>query len=92
MFDVCVAGFGLYVSHVTAEEGEHSEQRADAQSPKTQRSPELFYAELLGLRLKLTGVVGGVVVPEALGYDHASCPIDQCEGVVATWAHDDQRC
>lgn len=37
-------------------------------------------------------MVGGVVVSEALGYDHPSSPIDQREGVVAAWAHDDQRC
>ena len=36
-------------------------------------------------------MLGGVVVPEALGYDHVSSPIDKREGVVAARPHDDQR-
>ena len=36
-------------------------------------------------------MVGGVVVAEALSYDHARSAIDQRKGVVAAWTHDDQR-
>ena len=92
MFDVCVAGCGLYVSHVTAEEGEHGQRDANAQSPVAQDFPKLLNVELRCFFLQLTSMSSGIVVAEALGYDHASGPIDQREGVVAAWAHDDQRC
>ena len=92
MLDVCVAGCGLYVSHVTAEEGEYGQRDADAQSPAAQEFSELLNVELRFFCFQLTSMSGGIVVPEALGYDHASSPIDQREGVVPAWAHDDQRC
>ena len=91
MLDVCVAGCGLYVSHVTAEEGEYGQRDADAQSPAAQEFSELLNVELRFFCFQLTSMSGGIVVPEALGYDHASSPIDQREGVVSAWAHDDQR-
>ena len=92
MFDVCVAGCVLYVSHVTAEEGEHGQRDAKAQSPTAQKFSELFNVELGFFCLQLTSMSSGVVVAEALSYDHARSAIDQRKGVVAAWAHDDQRC
>ena len=91
MFDVCVAGCGLDVSHVTAEEGEHGQRYAYAQSPIAQDCPELLNVELRCFGLQLTSMSSGIVVAEALGYDHASSAIDQRKGVVAAWPHDDQR-
>lgn len=77
---------------MTAEEGESGQHGADTQRPNAEDSTELLDAEQLGLCFQLPGVAGGVVVAEALGYDLSSSPIDQRESVVATWAHNDQRC
>ena len=76
MFDVCVSGCGLYVSHVTAEEGEHGQRDAKAQSPAAQDFPELLNVELRFFCLQLTSMRSGIIVTEALGYDHASSPVD----------------
>ena len=51
----------------------------------------MFDTELRRFGFEFSGMAGGVVVTEALGYDHASSPIDQREGVVAARPHDDQR-
>lgn len=91
MFDVCVAGCGLYVSHVTSEEGEHGQRDADAQSPIAQHFPELFNVELRFFCLQLTSMSSGIVVAEALGYNHASSAIDKGEHVVAARVHNNQR-
>ena len=59
MFDVCVAGCGLYVSHVTTEEGEHGQRDAKAQSPTAQEFSELLNVELMRFRFQLHDAVDG---------------------------------
>ena len=76
---------------MTAKEGEHGQRDAKAQSPTAQKCSKLLNVELRFFCFQLTSMSGGIVVPEALGYDHTCSPIDQREGVVAAWAHDDQR-
>ena len=61
MFDVCVAGCGLYVSHVTAEEGEHGQRDAYAQGPAAQDFSELLNTELICLCLQLSSIASGIV-------------------------------
>ena len=76
---------------MTAEEGEHGQRDAKAQSPAAQEFSELLNVELRFFCLQLTSMSSGIVVAEALGYDHASSAIDQRKGVVAARPHDDQR-
>ena len=77
---------------MTAEEGEHGQRDAKAQSPAAQEFSELLNVELLRFFcLQLSSMSSGIVVAEALGYDHPSSAIDQRKGVVAAWPHDDQR-
>ena len=64
---------------------------SDAQSPSAQECSELLNVELSCFCLQIPSMAGGIVVAEALGYDYTSSPIDQRKGVVAAWAHDDQR-
>lgn len=76
---------------MTAEEGEHGQRDAKAQSPAAQEFSELLNVELRFFSFQLTSMSSGIVVAEALGYDHASSAIDQRKGVVAARPHDDQR-
>ena len=76
---------------MTAEEGEHGQRDANAQSPVAQDFPKLLNVELRCFFLQLTSMSSGVVVAEALSYDHASSAIDQRKGVVTTRPYDDQR-
>ena len=76
---------------MTTEEGEHGQRDAKAQSPAAQEFSELLNIELRFFCLQLTSMSSGIVVTEALGYDHASSAIDQRKGVVAARPHDDQR-
>ena len=76
---------------MTTEEGEYGQRDGKAQSPAAQEFSKLLNVELRFFCLQLTSMSSGIVVAEALGYDHASSPIDQRKGVVAAWTHDDQR-
>ena len=76
---------------MTAEEGEYGQNGADAQSPIAQHFPELFNVELRFFCLQLTSMSSGIVVAEALGYNHASSAIDKGEHVVAARVHNNQR-
>ena len=91
MFDVCVAGYGLYVLHVTAEEGEYGQRDAYAQSPSAQELSELLNVELLSFCLQLTSMTSGVVVAETLSDDLAGRALDHIKGVVAAWLDDISR-
>ena len=76
---------------MTTEEGERGQRDAYAQNPVAQNFSEVFNTDLGCFSLQLPSMTGGVVVAEALGYDHASCTIDEGEDVVAAWVHNDQR-
>ena len=76
---------------MTAEEGEHGQRDAKAQSPAAQEFSELLNIELRFFCLQLASMRSGIVVAESLGHDHASSAIDQRKGVVTARPHDDQR-
>ena len=83
MFDVCVAGCGLYVSHVTTEEGEHGQRDAKAQSPTAQEFSELLNVKLLRFRFQLMGMTYCGVDTSARCDDPVCGPLNDFKGIVA---------
>ena len=71
------------MSYMAPEEGKDSQNCANTQHPVAQDWPEPHDAQLSGFRFKFSGMRSGIVVAEALGYDHASSAIDKGEYVVS---------